>query len=67
MKRTLVLAGAAISVVVLGILTNIATNLLPEGYLPPPWIVWTALIVVALSFIIFTFWQERVPDTERHP
>ncbi|MGH7455724.1 MAG: NACHT domain-containing protein, partial [bacterium] len=62
---TLVLAGAAISVVVLGILTNIATNLLPEGYLPPPWIVWTALIVVALSFIVFTFWQERVPDTDK--
>src|SRR5574341_1301955 len=67
MKRTLVLAGAAISVVVLGILTNIATNLLPEGYLPSPWIVWTGLIVVALSFIIFTFWQERVPDADRHP
>ncbi len=58
MKRTLVLAGAAISVVVLGILTNIATNLLPEGYLPPSWIVWTALIVVALSFIAFSFWQD---------
>jgi formylglycine-generating enzyme required for sulfatase activity len=58
MKRTLVLTGVAISVVVLGILTNIATNLLPEGYLPPPWIVWTALIVVALSFIAFSFWQD---------
>lgn len=65
MKRPFVLAGAAISVVVLGILTNIATNLLPEGYLPPSWIVWTALIAVALSFIIFTFWQERVPDISR--
>jgi hypothetical protein len=58
MKRTLVLADAAISVVVLGILTNIATNLVPEGYLPPPWIVWTALIVVALIFIAFSFWQD---------
>ncbi|MCI0693802.1 SUMF1/EgtB/PvdO family nonheme iron enzyme [candidate division KSB1 bacterium] len=67
MKRTLILAGAAISVVVLGILTNIATNLLPEGYLPPPWIVWTALIVVALSFIIFTFWQERVSNADKPP
>jgi hypothetical protein len=67
MKRTLVLAGAAISVVVLGILTNIATNLLPEGYLPSAWIVWAALIVVALSFIIFTFWQERVPDDDKPP
>jgi formylglycine-generating enzyme required for sulfatase activity/energy-coupling factor transporter ATP-binding protein EcfA2 len=67
MKRTLVLAGAAISVVVLGILTNIATNLLPEGYLPSPWIVWTALIVVALSFIVFTFWQERVSNGDKPP
>ncbi len=67
MKRTLVLAGAAISVVALGILTNIATNLLPEGYLPAAWIVWTALIVVGLIFIVFTFWQERVPDTDRRP
>jgi hypothetical protein len=56
MKRTLVLAGAAASVVVLGILTNIATNLLPEGYLPPAWMVWTALTVVALIFTLFTFW-----------
>jgi len=64
MKRTLVLAGAAISVVVVGILTNLATNFLPKSFQPSPWIVWVALGVAALLFALFYFWQERMADTD---
>ncbi|NUM75881.1 SUMF1/EgtB/PvdO family nonheme iron enzyme, partial [candidate division KSB1 bacterium] len=56
--------GAAISVVALGILTNLATNFMPEDALPPLWLIWAALIIVSLIFIIFSFWQDRIPEHE---
>lgn len=42
-RRSLVLTGAAISVVALGILTNLATIFMPEDALPPLWLIWAAL------------------------
>lgn len=66
-KRGIILVGTAISVVVPGILTNLATNLLSPGFSLSPFIVWTALIVVAVIFILFSFWHERMPDVDtRH-
>lgn len=64
-RRSLVLAGAAISVVALGILTNLATNFMPEDALPPLWLIWVALIGVTLIFIIFSFWQDRISSLRR--
>jgi len=66
-KRSFILAGAAISVVVLGILTNIATGLLPADYQLSPWMAWTALGVAALAFALFYFWQEKIAADEAHP
>jgi hypothetical protein len=60
-KRGFILVGTALTVVVLGILTNIATNHLPSGYLPSPLIVWAALIVVAVIFIIFNWISDGDP------
>lgn len=63
-RRSLVLTGAAISVVALGILTNLTTNFMPEDALPP-WLIWAALIIVSLIFIIFSFWQDRISSLRR--
>jgi len=64
-SRGFILLGAAISVVALGILTEIATNLLPAAYQPPTWMAWTALAAVAIIFALFYFWQDRVTDGDR--
>lgn len=61
-KRGLAFLITTISVVALGILTNLATNFMPEDALPPPWLIWAALIIVSLIFIIFSFWQDRMPE-----
>lgn len=61
-KRSFVLTGAAISAVVLGILTNIATNFLPKNFQPPPWIVWATFGITALLFAFFYFWQEQLAE-----
>jgi len=66
-KRSFVLAGAAISVVVLGILTNIATGLLPADYQLSPWMAWTALGLAALAFAVFYFWQEKIAADDVRP
>jgi len=66
-KRSFVLAGAAISVVALGILTNIATALLPADYQLSPWMAWAALGVAALAFAVFYFWQEKMAADDVHP
>lgn len=64
-RRSLVLTGAAISVVALGILTNLATNFMPEDALPPPWLIWAALIIVALIFSSFSFSRDRISSLRR--
>ncbi len=67
MKRSFILAGAAISVILLGILTNIATGLLPADYQLSPWMAWTALGVAALIFALFYFWQEKIAADDARP
>ncbi len=62
MKRTLVFIGAAISIIALGILTNIATDFLPKSFQPSPWQVWLLFGLAALLFAFFYFWQESLKD-----
>ncbi|MEK7728557.1 MAG: SUMF1/EgtB/PvdO family nonheme iron enzyme, partial [candidate division KSB1 bacterium] len=63
-RQTFILAGAAISIVVLGILTNIATSLVPNEYQPSPWMAWTALGLVAILFAVFFFYHERAKNND---
>ncbi len=63
-RQAFILAGAAISIVILGILTNIATSLLPNQYQPSPWMAWTALGLVAIIFAVFFFYHERAKSTD---
>lgn len=63
-KRGFIVAGTAIAVVVLGILINLATNLLPLSSLPSPAFVWAALFVVAIAFVFFELLSKKeIQDT----
>ncbi len=63
-RQAFVLAGAAVSIVVLGILTNVATSLLPNEYQPSPWMAWTALGLVAIIFAVFFFYHESTKSKD---
>jgi hypothetical protein len=66
MRRLLQIALSVLGVTLLGAATNVATGVLPSGWLRYRWVAWPAIVVLVLILIILEVVEKRSAGKPTH-